>query len=218
MKKTIRYGLMLSDAELDYLSENKYGINRIKVLRCLIGAAVMEDTPYEKKGFSTTLKAGQAILSEVELASRLGYDKKTVSRLIDRFNRMGIVASTQGNRTSIHELRCLAAWYVDGKEIRNPCYVGRNKPNAKPCAEAGYAQHEGRENNFPAIAVSHYTAGPNSNSNTSEADAHTDSRGNGRIDVPTSEEAEPIDDVLLSDVSAGNETTPAIGNQTAGEI
>jgi len=217
MNKTIHYGLMLSDAELDYLSENKYGINRMKVLRSLIEAAVMEATLYEKKGFSVTLKAGQAILSEVELATRLGYDKKTVSRLIDQFNRMGIVSSMQGNRTSIHELHCLAAWYVDGKEIRNPCYVSRNKPNAKPCvdAESSQAQHEGRGNHFPAIDECQLSASRNHIAATSEAEPKKDSRGSGitASDKTVCSTAEP----MAVEVNPNSQSS-SVGDLTAGEI
>lgn len=52
-----------------------------------------------------------------------GYDKKTISRVPDRMNRLGIVASTQGNRTGVHTLKCISAWMQDGNRIDNPFYV-----------------------------------------------------------------------------------------------
>ena len=48
----------------------------MKILHRLIEAAVLEENDYAIKGFSTTLQVGQAILSEVDLAYKLGYDKK----------------------------------------------------------------------------------------------------------------------------------------------
>lgn len=100
MKKDIYYCIVLSSSQLDFFAGSKYGIDRMKVLKCLINVAVVKETKYEKKGFTVTLHIGQAALSEVELATRLGYDKKTVSRLLDKMAWLGIITSKQTNRTS----------------------------------------------------------------------------------------------------------------------
>ena len=123
MKKDVYYCIVLSDSQLDFLAGSKYGIDRMKVLKCLIDAAVIKETKYEKKGFTITLHIGQAALSEVELATRLDYDKKTVSRLLDKMAELGIVTSEQTNRTSIHTVHCVSAWYADNQKILNPYYV-----------------------------------------------------------------------------------------------
>ena len=123
MKKDIYYCIVLSNSQLDFLAGGKYGIDRMKVLKCLIDAVVIKETKYEKKGFAVTLHIGQAALSEVELATRLGYDKKTVSRLLDKMAMLGIVTSEQTNRTSIHTIHCVSAWYADNQKILNPYYV-----------------------------------------------------------------------------------------------
>lgn len=123
MKKDVYYCIVLSDSQLDFLAGSKYGIDRMKVLKCLIDAVVIKETKYEKKGFAVTLHIGQAALSEVELATRLGYDKKTVSRLLDKMAELGIVTSKQTNRTSIHTVHCVSAWYADNQKILNPYYV-----------------------------------------------------------------------------------------------
>lgn len=123
MKKDVYYCIVLSSSQLDFLAGSKYGIDRMKVLKCLIDAAVIKETKYEKKGFAITLHIGQAALSEVELATRLGYDKKTVSRLLDKMAVLGIVTSKQTNRTSIHTVHCVSAWYADNQKILNPYYV-----------------------------------------------------------------------------------------------
>ena len=82
MNKDLSYCIVLSQEQLSYLAGSKYGIDRMKILHRLIEAAVLEGTEYAMKGFSTTLQVGQAILSEVELSSKLGYDKKTISRVL----------------------------------------------------------------------------------------------------------------------------------------
>ena len=123
MKTDLNYCIVLSSEQLAYLAGSKYGIDRMKILHRLIEAAVLEGTEYAMKGFSTTLQVGQAILSEVELSSKLGYDKKTISRVLDKINQLGIVSSTQSNRTSVHTLKCISAWMLDGNRIDNPFYV-----------------------------------------------------------------------------------------------
>ena len=95
----------------------------MKILHRLIEAAVLKETKYAIKGFSTTLQVGQAILSEVDLSSKLGYDKKTISRVLDKMNQLGIVATTQSNRTIVHTLICISAWMQEGTRIDNPFYV-----------------------------------------------------------------------------------------------
>ena len=123
MKTNLNYCIVLSSEQLSYLAGSKYGIDRMKILHRLIEAAVLEETKYAIKGFSTTLQVGQAILSEVDLSSKLGYDKKTISRVLDKMNQLGIVATTQSNRTSVHTLKCISAWMQEGNRIDNPFYV-----------------------------------------------------------------------------------------------
>lgn len=123
MKTDLNYCIVLSSEQLAYLAGSKYGIDRMKILHRLIEAAVLEETDYAIKGFSTTLQVGQAILSEVDLSCKLGYDKKTISRVLNKMNQLGIVASTQSNRTSVHTLKCVSAWMLDGNRIDNPFYV-----------------------------------------------------------------------------------------------
>lgn len=123
MKTNLNYCIVLSSEQLAYLAGSKYGIDRMKILQQLIEAAVLKETDYTTKGFSTTLRVGQAILSEVDLSSKSGYDKKTISRVLDKMNQLEIVASTQNNRTSVHTLKCISAWMQDGNRIDNPFYV-----------------------------------------------------------------------------------------------
>lgn len=123
MKTNLNYCIVLSLEQLVFLAGSKYGIDRMKILHRLIEATVLKETTYTIKGFSTTLQVGQAVLSEVDLSSKLGYDKKTISRVLDKFNQLGIVATTHSNRTSVHTLKCISAWMQDGNRIDNPFYV-----------------------------------------------------------------------------------------------
>jgi hypothetical protein len=61
MKTDLNYCIVLSSEQLAYLAGSKYGIDRMKILHRLIEAAVLKETDYAIKGFSTTLQVGQAI-------------------------------------------------------------------------------------------------------------------------------------------------------------
>lgn len=131
MTKTNYYCIILSDEQLNFFAESKYGIDRMKILKLLIDCTVQEETTYKSKGFTTTLHIGQAAISEVQLANKLGYDKKTVSRLLDKMIQLGIITTTKNNRTSIHTLHCVSAWYVSNRQIMNPSYVSMKDRHLK---------------------------------------------------------------------------------------
>ena len=161
MKTNLNYCIVLSAEQLTYLAGSKYGIDRMKILHLLIEAAVLKETEYAIKGFSTTLQVGQAVLSEVDLANKLGYDKKTISRVLDKLNQLEIVASTQSNRTSIHTLKCISAWMQNGNRIDNPFYVRlKDRQNDKESMSA--ISDEGKQpspsSSFPSVSVSPQTA------------------------------------------------------------
>ena len=160
MKTDLNYCIVLSAEQLMYLAGSKYGIDRMKILHQLIEAAVLKETEYTIKGFSTTLQVGQAVLSEVDLANKLGYDKKTISRMLDKMNQLGIVTSTQSNRTSIHTLKCISAWMQDGNCIDNPFYV-RLKDRQDDKESMSAISDEGKQpspSSFPSVSVSPQTA------------------------------------------------------------
>ena len=117
------YCLVLSTGQARYLATSKYGIDRMKALMSLVELASTENHSYEKKGFSTDLYIGQVVMSEVELSRLWKCDRKTVSKVLDTMNELGLVSTEQNNRTSIHTLLCVSAWYIDGTKILNPFYV-----------------------------------------------------------------------------------------------
>ena len=122
MEQLISYQLVLNKSQADYLAASKYGINRMQALVSLLELVKTADGEYTMKGFSTPLKAGQFVASEVELSHLWKCDRKTVSRVLDQMNRVGLVSTVQNNRTSIHALLCVASWYIDGWSVRNGFY------------------------------------------------------------------------------------------------
>ena len=185
MKTDLNYCIVLSSEQLSYLAGSKYGIDRMKILHQLIEAAVLKETEYAMKGFSTTLQVGQAILSEVDLSCKLGYDKKTISRVLDKMNRLGIVASTQGNRTSVHTLKCISAWMQDNRRIDNPFYV-RLKDRSGEREEMSVKSDD-------KVCAAPVVSGSNSDSSVGEH--FPNSKGCGQVEAMA--EASLSDDVFL---------------------
>lgn len=121
--ETVHYCTILSDEQWIFLLEGKSSSFRQKCLHRLMTDAVRTRTVYKIKGVDITLEVGQVAASDVELAAYLECNRKTVGKLIDSFNRLGMLTTKTNNRTSIHTLHFLTGWYIGGVLIANPHYV-----------------------------------------------------------------------------------------------
>lgn len=133
-KQTIHYCTILSAGQWDFLLEGKSSAFRQKCLYRLMTGAVRERTAYKIKGVEIVLEVGQVAASDVELAEFLGCNRKTIGKLIDSFNRLGMLTTRTNNRTSVHSLHFLTGWYVWGVLITNPYYV---RPSATAKGQTG---------------------------------------------------------------------------------
>ena len=125
MKKLpVKYGILLTKAQLDFLKDDNQGFHRMKAFDTFLSLTAIEPFLYEKKNFSADLGIGQFAISKVELARLWHCDRKTAQKMIDLFNEVGILTSIANNRTTIHTIHCLAFWFVDGQDapIKNPHY------------------------------------------------------------------------------------------------
>ena len=102
----------------------------MKCFKTFLRMAVMEQTKVTKTHFSAVLQPGQFVASKVELAAIWRCNRKTATRIVKEFNRMGILRSKGGNRTTIHTLLCLSVWFTDQRTIKNPFFV--SNPTVKP--------------------------------------------------------------------------------------
>lgn len=132
-EQTIHYCTILSAGQWDFLLDGKAAIDRQKCLHRLMTAAVRTKTVLRIKGVEIELEVGQAAASDVELAEYMGCNRKTIRKLIDSFNRLGMLTTRTNNRTSVHTLHFLTGWYVDGVLLTNPHYV---KPAAVSTGQA----------------------------------------------------------------------------------
>ena len=104
--------------------------------------AVQVETSYKIKGVEIALEVGEVAASDVELAEYLGCNRKTIGKLIDSFNRFGMLTTRTNNRTSIHTLHFLTGWNVGCILITNPlCQaIGYRQRADRGCADT-YPRH-----------------------------------------------------------------------------
>ena len=122
-EQTIHYCTILSDEQWNFVLEGRFSVQRQRCLHRLMTHAVRTKTVCNIKGIEMTLEVGEVAASDVELAEYLGCNRKTVGKLIDSFNRLGLLTTRTNNRTSIHTLHFLTGWYVGGVLLTNPHYV-----------------------------------------------------------------------------------------------
>lgn len=133
-KQTIHYCTILSAEQWDFLLDGRFSGIRQKCLHRLMTSAVRVKTAYKIKGVEIVLKVGQVAASDVELAEYLDCNRKTIGKLIDNFNKLGMLTTRTNNRTSIHTLHFLTGWYAGGVLITNPYYV---RPSATAKGQTG---------------------------------------------------------------------------------
>lgn len=121
-QEDLSYGLLLSDRQLDFLSNYPQGFDRMKCFATFLQIAVKEPTHYEKKEYSVDLTPGQFAISEVELAKLWKCNRKTASKMVDMFHEVGLVSSVPNCRTTIFTVHCVASWYIGDDAIRNTHY------------------------------------------------------------------------------------------------
>ena len=189
--KNVKYGILLTREQLDFLKDDNQGFHRMKAFDTFLSLAAIEPFHYEKKNFSADLGIGQFAISKVELAELWHCDRKTAQKMIDLFNEVGILTSIANNRTTIHTIHCLAFWFVDGQDapIKNPHYQ-RNPiaPNLAVQSNANPMFANGNGNSHPQSLTSN-------NLVPSMADANNDEREENKPS-PCGEDGQLPDDYL----------------------
>ena len=122
--QSIKYGILLTKEQLDFLKDDRQGFHRMTAFDTFVSMASTKPSVYQKAGFSASLSIGQFAISTVELSALWKCDRKTAAKVVELFNQVGILSTERNNRTSIHTIRCIAFWYVDGikEAIKNPFY------------------------------------------------------------------------------------------------
>ena len=69
---------------------------------------------------------GQVMVDNTQLAKLWDKDRKTVPKLIEAMEALGISSSQKVGENRIHTLHAFSGWYVDGMFVKNPFATRRN--------------------------------------------------------------------------------------------
>ena len=103
MNSNIFNSIILSNEQVNYLMGGTAGINRLSCLYQLIQIVTRQIETSNEVGESTTA-LWEVNMSEVALSKLWKCDRKTVSKMLDHMNKLGILSSVQTRRGSVHTL------------------------------------------------------------------------------------------------------------------
>lgn len=229
----IRYGILLSSEQLDFLRDDRQGFHRTEALATFVRMAAMEAAHYEKKNFKAELDAGQFAVSTVELSGLWGCDRKTTAKVIRLFNEMGILTSEANNRTTVHTIHCLAFRLgKDGDEektIKNPHYtrcpfiksVCKTETTEQPAVDGGGM----KANNKAARIIDNAIAKNESDTGVQpvhsvaiDSGVQRDDRSTDSQTLHTSGAALGEEDTIISGFPTSDHVTDAIGAMKHGQL
>lgn len=101
MNSNIFNSIILSNEQVNYLMGGTAGINRLSCLYQLIQIVTRQIETSNEVGESTT-ELWEVNMSEVALSKLWKCDRKTVSKMLDHMNKLGILSSVQTRRGSVH--------------------------------------------------------------------------------------------------------------------
>ena len=123
----IHYCFTLSEEQLEYLRSKKYKIDRMECFMSLVELAERETKLVQiSKTQHVEILPGQVMVDNTQLAKLWDKDRKTVPKLIEAMEALGISSSQKVGDNRIHTLHAFSGWYVDGRFVKNPFATKRN--------------------------------------------------------------------------------------------
>ena len=123
----IHYCFTLSEEQMKYLRSKKYKIDRMECFMSLVELAERETKLVQiSKVQQIEILPGQVMVDNTQLAKLWDKDRKTVPKLIETMEALGISSSQKVGDNRIHTLRAFSGWYVDGMFVKNPFATRRN--------------------------------------------------------------------------------------------
>ena len=116
-----------SEEQLKHLRNKKYKIDRMECFMSLVDLA--EPVPklvQISKTKQIEILAGQVMVDNTQLAKIWDKDRKTVPKLLDAMEAVGIFSSQEVEDNRIYTLHCLSGWYIDAKFVSNAFALKRN--------------------------------------------------------------------------------------------
>ena len=110
-----------------YLRSKKYKIDRMECFMSLVALAERETKLVSiSKTQQVEILPGQIMIDNTELARLWDKDRKTVPKILDAMEFLGISSSQKVGDNRIHTLHALSGWYVDGCFIKTQFATKRN--------------------------------------------------------------------------------------------
>ena len=123
----IHYCFILSEEQMKYLRSKKYKIDRMECFMSLVELAERETKLVQiSKVQQVEILPGQVMVDNTQLAKLWDKDRKTVPKLIEAMETLGISSSQKVGDNRIHTLHAFSGWYVDGMFVKNPFATRRN--------------------------------------------------------------------------------------------
>ena len=123
----IHYCFILSEEQMKYLRSKKYKIDRMECFMSLVELAERETKLVQiSKTQHVEILPGQVMVDNTRLAKLWDKDRKTVPKLIEAMEALGISSSQKVGENRIHTLHAFSGWYVDGMFVKNPFATRRN--------------------------------------------------------------------------------------------
>ena len=123
----IHYCFILSEEQMKYLRSKKYKIDRMECFLSLVELAERETKLVQiSKTQQVEILPGQVMVDNTRLAKLWDKDRKTVPKLIEAMENLGISSSQKVGENRIHTLHAFSGWYVDGRFVKNPFATRRN--------------------------------------------------------------------------------------------
>ena len=121
------YCFILSEEQMKYLRSKKYKIDRMECFLSLVELAERETKLVQlSKTQQVEILPGQVMVDNTRLAKLWDKDRKTVPKLIEAMETLGISSSQKVGDNRIHTLHAFSGWYVDGMFVKNPFATRRN--------------------------------------------------------------------------------------------
>jgi hypothetical protein len=123
----IHYCFTLSEEQVKYLRSKKYKIDRMECFMSLVELAERETKLVQiSKTQQVEILPGQVMVDNTQLAKLWDKDRKTVPKILDAMESLGIFSSQKVGENRIHTLHAFSGWYVDGRFVKNPFATRRN--------------------------------------------------------------------------------------------
>ena len=116
----IHYCFILSEEQMKYLRSKKYKIDRMECFMSLVELAERETKLVQiSKTQQVEILPGQVMVDNTRLAKLWDKDRKTVPKLIEAMEALGISSSQKVGDNRIHTLHAFSGWHVCQESLRN---------------------------------------------------------------------------------------------------